>query len=635
MSGAYTFLSEHEEDWHSLARLFAAQLTYGGEPVNHYAALPPALMGVVTPDKLGNGVLPRYIESDRLWLAHLGTLYGGALEQAWYAKHPGVDTLAAVFARLYRTGELAARLPRLNGAFFVMLWDPVSKVFTAFNDRYGLYPMYWAEGAGRFCLGSRVLCSVLGGVVPGTWDASGAAMLLTTDEFYGDTTLVQGVSCFPPATLLERAAGANSWTRYWVYDYSPRHANRPIPELAEALGDGLTQAVKRQTAGVDRIGVTLSGGLDSRSIVAAGARASIPMKTFTWGNRGCYDRCFAAQVAARHGTEHADCEYAVDNMAASMADVGQITEGLINYFDCHMMFHLDVMAQHTDVVLNGYAGDVLLGGSYLRPAWMGGLSTAELAERLARWRNSSVPDDRLEEALAGFPSRQASEDALSAQFQALLRPFEGLSTPDRVDRFVLENRQRRLTAMGTVIMRARVESAACFFDYDLVDLITGIPAAIRSEHRIYLAMLRQAFPDAAKLRWQRTLLPAGAPAWAAIAAKAVLKGVRIAERYTGWPGISNRQSPVAVDTWLRGPLRPWMEEVCHGADATLDEILRPEFRQSAWAAHLAGANRVKVLGEIAALRAFSGALAKARARTAAREVMPKEVSSRTDTARDS
>jgi len=177
---------------------------------------------------------------------------------------------------------------------------------------------------------------------------------------------------------------------------------------------------------------------------------------------------------------------------------------------------------------------------------------------------------------------------------------------------VLENRVRRVTSMGTVIMRRSVESSAPFFDYDLVDLVLRVPPVFRAEHGIYKWMMEETFPEALRLPWQRTLLPAGAPGWAAIGAKGFLKAAGKAEKIFGWPKIASRLSPVSFGPWLRGPLRPWMERVIREPNPAADEIVRPEFCVAAWDEHLAGRDRTRLLGAIAGIRGFAEALRRAR-----------------------
>ncbi len=625
MAGAYIIQKNREDDLHGTARLLSSALAFSGEPVNHYCITRRTLMGLVSPDKLRKGIMPVYLPGERLWAVLMGELHECEYLAEFRTSNPDVDSDPAVFARLLRTGALNTALPRLSGAFFIVLYDPEDDLLVAANDRYGLYPMYWAHTDRGFCLSGRVVGPVLAGIVDGDWDLEGIAQFLTIDDYLGETTLVSGVRAFPQATVLTRQAGTLSLRTYWHYDFAPRAQAADGRELAEELGQRFLAAVKRQALRPGRIGVTLSGGLDSRSLLAAASRLGIEVQTFTWGERDSFDRILAGKVSRLYGTRHHDCDYS-HHLIPDRFDEGiRMSEGLLNYFDCHMLFHLHVLKEHADIVLNGYAGDLVLGGSYLRRAWTAPASPAELARKLFQWRNILVREGSLGNAVPGL-NRLEGHRYPSRLFRAALsRMDEGLAPADMADRFFLENRVRRSTSMGTVIMREAVESAACFFDYDLLDLITSIPFSLRFGHRIYRDMLKTSLPESLKVRWQRTLLPAYAPCSLDLPAKAFLKGCGIMEQTFGWHGITSRQSPVDFSSLLRGVLRTWMDSVIYEPCPLSEEVLLPGFCERTWERHLSGENLTRLLGAIAGIRGFADLLSRARAGGVARPVDPVEV----------
>jgi len=624
MSGAYFAQTAPGDDPHILAQLLSSQLAFGAEPVNHYAVSENAVLGLVSPDNLKQGVMPRYLVQHGLWGVMDGQLYESDFLDIWRQAHPDVQDDLTVFAEMYRGNSLRISLPHLNGAFFLLLWEPSTRTLVAANDRFGMYPMYWGQRGDRFCLASRVLASVLAGASTGEWNDAAIATFLTIDDFLGETTLLRDVEAFPQATLLTKRDNTLEWSRYWRYDYTPRKAGVSLPALGAEVGEKFVQAVKRQCAGKDRVGITLSGGLDSRCLLAATAKLGVPVNTYTWGKNRCFDRLYAKDAANHFGSTHHDVEYQYENFERCSAQGAQIAEGLVNVFDFHMLTHLHVMAGKSDVVLNGFAGDLILGGSFLRPAWLKDLPSEELARLLFAWRNTLLTEPALADAMPAESLPKADRLA-SAQFPLFLKNPDKISTPDLTDRFFLEYRERRMIAMGTVLTRSAVESAAGFFDYDLVDLTTAVPAALRYEHGVYRAMMETTLPDTLKIRWQRTLLPTGAPPWMVIGAKAFLKGCRVMEKRVGWPRIASRQSPVDLDGELRRTMKPWMERICMEPHPASDSVLRPDFCEKTWKGHLAGRNCARLLGVIAAIREFGLALHQARAAKQASKTVPTQV----------
>jgi asparagine synthase (glutamine-hydrolysing) len=613
MSGAFFVDTAPGDDVRATADLLAGQLAHGGEQVNHFAVDGTAVLGAVSHDKFRQGTMPVYMKESGVWGVLLGELHECDALRALKERYGHHRSDLKLIAAAWRDGALEDTLPHLNGAFFVLLWDPTSRTLAAANDRYGLYPMYWAHNGGRFCLASRVLCSVLAGVVDGEWNAQCLANLLTLDDMLGEATMVKGVSTYPQATILTKKDDDLHWNRYWSYEYANEPPSDSFETLAREAGLRLKEAVRRQTRRAERIGVTLSGGLDSRCLAAAADHAGVTVETSTWGMKGCYDRRFAKRVAALYGMEHHDHDYNYGGFESRFAEGARSFEAMANLFDAHMLAHVHLLDEHSDCILNGYAGGLVLGGSFLKRAWMDPIPDEELEKRLFAWRNTLLREEALKDAL-GEGVTLETDDYPSHFYREALARIEGHSPPNKTDRFFLENRQRRLTAMGTVLMRLSVESAAGFFDYDLMDLMLRLPPEWRIDHRFYLAMMRMTFPEAGMVPWERTLLSATAPEWLTFPARAALKVSRVFEGSLGWPRIAARQSPVDFARWLRGPMKNWMNEVICSRDDTADEALSAAFCERVWKEHLAGTDRTRLVGAIAAIRGFAQALARARKR---------------------
>jgi asparagine synthetase B (glutamine-hydrolysing) len=214
MSGIFVAQCNCPRDYANLASRLCAQVSSGSESLRRYAVDDRTLLGVSTHDHLKQGEMPVYDPDAGVWVLLEGTLYRTGVEHAHH-QLGGTEcsSVARLFAALYRSGKLASALPGLNGAFFVVLWDPRERTLIACNDRFGLYPNYWSYNGERFCLAGRVLCSVVAGVVPGEWNPTGVAQLLTTGDISGEDTAIAGVkSRYSPvigATILRRILRAS------------------------------------------------------------------------------------------------------------------------------------------------------------------------------------------------------------------------------------------------------------------------------------------------------------------------------------------------------------------------------------------------------------------------------------------
>ena len=622
MSNAYFCQTPDRVEQHTLAHAFSSLMTGGHERVNRYAQSNGAILGIVSPDKFAQGPMPRYLEKSGFWGILIGELHPcAALERCRHAQ-PDAETDLALLAALARDNQLSSTLPALNGAFFLMLWDPAARTLIAANDRYGLYPMYWAQKNGRYCLASRTLGSVLAGVVPGDIDPLAVAQILTVDDFAGGRTLVEGVSVFPPGTVMTKTPDRVEWQTYWVWDY-PAEQGLSTDEWGRRAGATLVEAVRRQAGNGRTIGVTLSGGLDSRCVAAAAVQAGISPQTFTWGEDRCYDRLYATKIADTLGIEHLDCPYEYGSLVSRFEEGVAITEGMCNTFDMHFLAHLHIIGG-VDVVLNGFAGDAVLGETFLRSQWASPMRPAELAENLFHRYNRFLKEAELPEAMpVAHDFRE--EDFPLAIFKRQFEDLRHLRTPDAAHRYLFDNHVRRKTAMGTVLMRQAAESAACFYDYDFNDLVRRIPSDLRARHRTYRAMLRTVFPDVAGIRWQTTLLSPLAREWRVLVSKVMRRVSAKLESWTAWNGPTHRQAPALFAERLRRELRDWMDALIRDDYPVPEALLNPHFRRRIWREHLEGKDHYRLLGALVPILELSKLVQRARTRQFASAPAPMRV----------
>ena len=177
---------------------------------------------------------------------------------------------------------------RVLGDFAFAIWDPRHRTLFCARDPVGTRPLFYSLTADRI-----VFASDLGAVlaVPGVsdeLDETAVRTLLTPDP----TPLVKRTSYLavrrlqPGHTLTVRGASARI-ERWWRPENAPSVAAGNDDTLAETFLDLLARAVEDRARGARRVGVHLSGGLDSASVAAVAARTMRcagrpPPLAFSW-----------------------------------------------------------------------------------------------------------------------------------------------------------------------------------------------------------------------------------------------------------------------------------------------------------------------------------------------------------------
>ena len=201
---------------------------------------------------------------------------------------------------LYEERGLAA-LKELNGWFSGLLIDLERRQAILFNDRYGVGRIYVREEDSGILFSSQaksLLAALpklrkLDGRSLGEWLSCGCVL--------NNRSLFCGVSLLPPGSAwIFSANGVLKKKRYFSSD---EWENQPLlspSEFSERFWETFRRVLDRCTNGSQAVGLSLTGGIDSRMIMActhANGR-SLPCYTFNGSYRDSVDVRIARKVAA-------------------------------------------------------------------------------------------------------------------------------------------------------------------------------------------------------------------------------------------------------------------------------------------------------------------------------------------------
>ena len=200
-----------------------------------------------------------------------------------------------------------AFLERLNGSFSGLLIDLRHDKVLLFNDRYGLARVYVHEAAGsvHFASEAKSLLRVL----PQTrcLDPVGLAEYAACGCVLQNRTLFSGIGLLPPASCWTFVRGALESKRTYFDVRSWEQLPRLGADVFYArLDETFARILPKYFRGSVPIGMSLTGGLDGRMIMAASGHApgTLPCYTFGGTYRDCTDVSIARAVAHVSGQEH-------------------------------------------------------------------------------------------------------------------------------------------------------------------------------------------------------------------------------------------------------------------------------------------------------------------------------------------
>jgi asparagine synthase (glutamine-hydrolysing) len=312
---------------------------------------------------------------------------------------------------------------RLRGMFAIALWTESRKRLVLARDRMGIKPLYIARHGADLLFGSELKTIFIHPEFDRRLSLEGLDCYLSLNYVPAPWTLVDGIEKLRPGYWLAWQSGGVRSEPYWSLPEGPQR-DWSQDAAAEELDKLLRQSVSEHLLSDVPLGVWLSGGIDSSTVLHYAATASSNrIKTFSISFQGqSFDEtAYIRAAATQYGTDHREFDV---NPEVGLADA---IEEFAHYFDepnadagALPVWYLSKMTrQNVTVALSGEGADELFGG-YL----------TYRADRYARTMRR-LPAGVLGLALQAARGWPVSDDKISFEYM-LKRFLEGCRmTPER------------------------------------------------------------------------------------------------------------------------------------------------------------------------------------------------------------
>jgi asparagine synthase (glutamine-hydrolysing) len=302
-----------------------------------------------------------------------------------------------------------ACLSRLRGMFAVAIWIESERRLILARDRMGIKPLYYYLDGGEIYFGSELKCILAHPDVPRHICTAGLNCFLSLNYVPGPLTLVDGILKLMPAHVLEWRQG-HCQIRSYLQPSAPQPAPRHIEDACAQLDILLKEAVSEELVSDVPVGIWLSGGLDSSTILHYAAQAQDkPLRTFsmTFHGRSFDESRYIQEVTSHYGTIHTELDL------NESCDLAGAIERIAYYSDepsadagaVPAWFLAQRTRQDVTVVLGGEGADELFAG-YL-------MHKADRYNNIAR----RVPAALRRAALAGASLLPVSNDKISFEYK--------------------------------------------------------------------------------------------------------------------------------------------------------------------------------------------------------------------------
>lgn len=509
------------------------------------------------------------------------------------------------FGLEYLENGLEAALTCISaGAFRLAILDEKQGFFGVVNDAFGSVPLFVARSDRSVLLSTNPMALREAPGISSEVDWTGIASWTVFGYPIGDRFLHTAVRTVPAGTLVQWEESRTVCSIRKVGLDTERIDSNPVAPPTQIVASLLGRAVQR-IADVDQSCAHLqSGGMDSRAILAAWPEDNLPT-CYTYGVPESAEVIVAKRIAETKGAELNYWQSTADQVADALEDMYQ-GNGLFIYPDRYLIGKRIAADGHAAVV-DGFLGDVLLGGTYFAniryfPSWS---SMLRLVTRLVDQPLSSLSSDAVSQALydeiCELKSLGVLEGLLSPDFVNMVREQE-FSMLDDIHRevvrlrqvsdslslffrdFLIANRGRHSIAQQAVMCRQHVEVGFPFTnDFEFLRTTLAMLPRTTAYRRYYMKLFRECFADFARIPYGATMLPLTRPPifhrWASLLSS---RGVSI-------PGVTgstaSRVKPVNWNAWLsdsslmREIVLRSLTSAGIGGSGLCDKVLKDAIRQ--------------------------------------------------------
>jgi len=546
---------------------------------------------------VAGGHQPMTNEDETVWITYNGEIYNhAALRPGLEARGHRYRTRSDTESILHLYEEEGDRcVERLQGMFAFALWDRARHRLLLARDRLGIKPLYYGITEREILFASEIKALLASGGIRPTFNEAVLPEYLATRYVAGEDTFFKGIKALGPGTTLSWSPGdALKERRYWRLPAATDAGTGTLCERAEEVQSRLEAAVRSHLMSDVPLGLFLSGGIDSTGIAALMApMVKEPIRSFAVGFQEpeASELGYARLAAVAVGAQHHEVVVTPEAFLQELPRLIWHEDKPIAFPSSVALYFVARLARdHVKVVLTGEGADeIFLGYNWYRvTAWnhrlgqaYGALTSAamrrqvgrlitRLPERARRYTQRSflalTPSIRslFHENFAVFP------DALRGQLlrnpairdtdpyaKHLARyeesPGAMLARMSRADlqTYLVE----LLTKQDRMSMAASIESRVPFLDHELVEHVVSLPERYKVRGWTTKAVLRRALEG----RIPREILQ---------------------RKKMGFP--------VPIAGWLRGPLRPLLQELVVSPRALDRGLFAPDLLRLLTYEHQAG-----------------------------------------------
>jgi len=275
----------------------------------------------------------------------------------------------------------------LTGSFNVFIYDTKNRKALLFNDRFGLYPMYYGIVNNVLLFGSKINALLSSGsYAKASVDVASIFEHLQFGYVISDHSYINGIRTMANAEMLCVKNGNLKQHVYWSIkeDFASQYFG--FNDSFDAINAALKKSIHDLVGTSSRVLLSVTGGWDSRVVLSyllPDYRESL--SCYSFGAAKALDITIPELICKSEGLEYRpfalNQDYLGEHFVSEAKNTIELSSGTRNYKRTHYLYALKQICTQSPVLLTGIFGDEVfkpgkpMGGSVLSPKVIGAIET--------------------------------------------------------------------------------------------------------------------------------------------------------------------------------------------------------------------------------------------------------------------
>jgi len=366
----------------------------------------------------------------------------------------------------------ASFIDRLDGFFSVVIQDKRSGKLLAAVDRYGVYAMFISRSADRLILSDsvEVICRHLPQV---NLDLPGIVEFIEFAHLLGTKTHFKEIAKTPQSTILEIADDLSVKEReYWSISGEDKGYPNPVSDVIELFNQHIGRGMDMAQNAL----LPLSGGLDSRTVLAACLPYKEHLHCYTFGVPNCRDIKLASRICEEFSIPHTT--YVLDEY------IGERIPGYTDRFMgwCNGMLNSVLLSFQDEYFRRKAPGSDLfltgLGGELFRLPFLARANGELIVSNPARMVRKKIQVNNV----PGIFSVEFGEEASRLMLSSLGRDVGESADPDiitHLEKYYLRSRVTNFSAYTLAITSRYAPNWNTFLYSPILDRLRSIDPVLK------------------------------------------------------------------------------------------------------------------------------------------------------------